>query len=374
MAGAERRILVTGARAPAALHLARLLDAAGHHVVMADNLGRTVSAVSRACRAFVQLPAANGDPDAYSAALHQAIAAHQIDLVIPSCEEVIHLAVLWARQDMPVPLYAPAAPLLQDMHHKFSFAITLQRLGLPVPETVLLQSADDVASVRKTARDLVFKPVWSRFATNVLIRPRRLTIMPTEAVPWVAQEYVSGDEISVYAFAHAGRVAGLAAYQSTYRASKGAGIAFVPVDDPAVAAFVARFVQATGWTGQVSFDLMRRADGTVVALECNPRSTSGVHLFRDPARFAPAFLGQGAVAPDVTGLQAVKAAMWLYGPMQRPLAVWRDLWRAQDVMAWPGDPAPARRQTASLCEVAGIAMRERVSLNDAATFGITWDG
>ncbi len=368
------RILITGARAPAALHLARLLDGAGHVVVMADSLRRTVSAVSRACAAFVHLPAANGDAAAYGAAIREAIAAHQIDLVVPTCEEVFHLAALWAQREMQVPLYAPPREVLRRVHHKYEFVGMMQELGLAVPETVLLNTPADVDRVQLRSRELVFKPVWSRFATRVLIKPRRVDIAPTPAAPWVAQDFVAGEEICVYAFAHAGRLAGWAAYRPVHRAGGGAGIGFMPDDDPAIGPFVEQFVAKTQWTGQVSFDLMRRAGGDLVALECNPRATSGVHFFRDPAAFGAAFDGTGLVSPDVTGLQAVKAALWFYGPWQHPLRVWSDLVGAQDVIAWPDDPRPSRRQIAATWEVARVAWRQRVGLAAASTHDIEWNG
>lgn len=368
------RILITGARAPAALHLARLLHDGGHHVVMADSLRHTISAVSRACSDFVVLPAANRDRIAYAEAIHAAIARHAIDLVVPTCEEVLHLAAVWQAGPMDAPLFAPDMALLARAHNKYEFTRLAASCGLAVPETRLLQSEADVALVRAQSSHLVFKPVWSRFATDVLICPEQLAIAPTLARPWVAQDFVAGDEVSVYAVAYEGRLSAWSAYRSTYRAGRGAGIAFVRDDDPAIGAFVARFAEGTAWTGQVSFDLIRQANGPLVALECNPRATSGVHFFRDPQAFAAAFPGGPMVRPDVTGLQAVKAAMWVYGPWQAPRRFWGDIKAAQDVLVWPGDPAPARKQLAATWEIARVALRHRIGLTRAATHDIVWDG
>ena len=368
------RILITGARAPAALHLARLMHGAGHHVVMADSLRRTVSAASRACADYVILPPANGDFTTYATAIRSAIIDHHIDLVVPTCEEVFFLAKIWAEDPPDAPLLAPDQATLLSAHNKHAFIQTAMGLGLPVPETTLLTSVPDLDKVRDRARALVFKPVWSRFARDVLIRPDHVDIVPSDERPWVAQDFVAGTEVCVYAMAHAGRVAAISAYRPIYRAGKGAGIAFVPVSDPAIDRFVATFAAGTGWTGQISFDLMQQDDGTILPLECNPRATSGIHFFRDPDRFAAAFFGQGTVAPDCTGLQAVKLALLLYGPAQQPFGVWRDLWRAGDVMRWPGDPAPGRQQFAATLEIAGIALRRRMSLTAASTHDIEWDG
>lgn len=341
---------------------------------MADSLRHTISAVSRACADFVVLPAANRDREAYADAIRRAIADHAIDLVVPTCEEVLHLAAVWQEGPMDAPLFAPDMTLLARAHNKFEFTRLAATCGLAVPETRLLQSDADVVLVRARSSHLVFKPVWSRFATDVLICPQEPGIAPTPARPWVAQDFVAGDEVSVYAVAYEGRLSAWSAYRSTYRAGRGAGIAFLRDDDPAIGAFVARFVEGTAWKGQVSFDLIRQANGALVALECNPRATSGVHFFRDPQAFAAAFPGGPMVRPDGTGLQAVKAAMWVYGPLQAPHRFRGDIKAAQDVLVWPGDPAPARKQLAATWEIARVALRHRIGLTRAATHDIVWDG
>lgn len=338
---------------------------------MADSLRQTISAVSRACAAFVLLPAANGDRAVYAAAVRAAVADHAIDLVVPTCEEVFHLAAIGP---MDAPLFAPEMPMLAQAHNKFEFTKLAETLGLAVPDTRLLQNDADVDIVRARSADLVFKPVWSRFATDVLIRPAHVAIAPTPARPWVAQDYVAGDEISVYAVAHAGRVAAVAGYRSLHRAGNGAGIAFARDDDPAIARYVAQFAEGTGWTGQLSFDLVREASGRLIAIECNPRTTSGVHFFRTPDAFSQAFLGEGTQPPDVSGLQALKAAMWAYGPWQAPRRFWADMKAASEVLDWPDDPAPARKQFAATCEIARVALRHRIGLARASTHDIAWDG
>ncbi|TJW66182.1 MAG: hypothetical protein E5V92_36280, partial [Mesorhizobium sp.] len=65
----------------------------------------------------------------------------------------------------------PGIELLAEVHNKHAFIRLAERLGLAVPETVLLQSTADLEAVRGRSRELVFKPVWSRFASHVLLRP-----------------------------------------------------------------------------------------------------------------------------------------------------------------------------------------------------------
>ncbi|AZO33291.1 hypothetical protein EOA27_25045 [Mesorhizobium sp. M2A.F.Ca.ET.037.01.1.1] len=383
MPGADGTILITGARAPAALHLARLVHGAGRGVILADTPARPVAAASRACARYHRLPPPRFEPQAYANAVEALTRAENVQLVIPTCEEVFHLALAWRGRTMPAKLFAPDIRLLAQVHNKHSFIRLAEQLGLAVPETTLLNSRDDLESVRGHSRDLVFKPVWSRFASHVLLRPTPDfldAIAPSPAMPWVAQRFVEGEEISAYAVAREGRLKALTLYRSPYRAGKGAGIFFERVEDEAARDLVERIVAGTTWTGQISFDLMREPGGRVLPLECNPRAVSGLHFFRDPARFAAAVLGDGPeVRPDVTLPQTVRLAMWIYGlPValrSGGLARFRKAIReGQELLDWPGDSAPVRAQWPALAEIAGMAWRERISLQAASTRDIEWNG
>ncbi|MBN9218388.1 MAG: hypothetical protein J0I79_10575 [Mesorhizobium sp.] len=375
-------VLVTGARAPVALHLARLLHGAGLRVILADTPAHPLAAASIACASYHRLPPPRFAPQAYAQAVQDLIRAGGIQLVIPTCEEIFYLGQAWRDRTMPARLFAPDMELLTRVHDKHAFIRLAQALGLAVPETTLLESADDVATVRSRARELVFKPVWSRFASHVLLRPSPAAldaISPSAAVPWVAQRFIAGDEISAYALAHDGKLEALALYRSRYRAGKGAGIWFERVEDAAARHFVQAFVAGTGWTGQISFDLMREEDGTVLPLECNPRAVSGLHFFRDPEPFVAALLDGAEVRPDLDRPQTVRLAMWVYGLPSAVLSGGIGHFRqamhdADELLDWPGDPEPKRAQWRALAEIAGTALRQRISLQAASTRDIEWNG
>lgn len=378
-------VLVTGARAPVALHMARCLAQAGLRVVLADSLRRPVSAASACHSGYHVLPPPRHDPGGFAAAVIDLVRRQAVDLVVPTCEEVFYLAKVWQDHAPQARLFAPPLAVLAEAHDKYAFIRRCGQLGLAVPRTTLIDSPAALSSLGESAGDLVFKPVWSRFAARVLLRPgpRALAATcPTTAAPWVAQEYLAGQEICAYALAHKGRLSAMSSYRGIYRAGRGASVAFAPLSDPAVREFVRRYVAGTGWTGQISFDLIRRADGSVLPLECNPRATSGLHFFRSPT-FANAVLAADApaqeVATDVVAPQGVRLALWLYGLPQalRPggMAPFRAALReVQDVLDWPDDPAPRRAQFAALAEIAVKALRGRTSLQRAATEDIEWDG
>ena len=384
-----RRALITGARAPVALHLARLFADAGYEVIAADTLRAPLAAASRHVARYHRLAAPAENPAGFAAALGDVIAAERPGLVIPTCEEIFYLA--WAfetsgfsgsGQAPPPRLIAPSFAALARAHDKAVFAQDAKAFGLAPPETRRLTTPADLDRLKPDAHRLVFKPVWSRFAAKTLIAPDRGQldrVLPSPRVPWVAQELVAGEELCAYAVAERGRITALQIYRPLYRAGLGAGIYFEPVAEPQIALDVAAYTQATQWSGQISFDFRRDAAGRPRVLECNPRATSGVHFFGPGTRLAAALADGVRAEPSVDGAMMVGGAMLGYalGPaiVAGRIGSWaRDFRRAQDVMAWPGDRLSPWIAPRAMLELAGIARGQGTTLIEASTAGIAWDG
>jgi len=379
----SQSVLITGARAPVALHLARLFHNAGWRVLLADTPSKPISAASRACDRYFRLPPPRFESRLYADVVEDLVKREDVTLVLPTCEEIFYLAALWRERGMTARLFAPDPDVLTRAHNKFDFIEICKSLKLAAPHTVLLKNRTDLTLIRSMASQMVFKPAWSRFASRVLLQPESQEVdalTPTPQAPWVAQQFIAGKEISAYAIAQNGRLQALSLYSSIYRAGKGAGIFFKPVENEAARAFVADFAAGTGWTGQISFDMILKHDGDVLPLECNPRATSGLHFFCDPKPFAQAiWTGEGSLKPDVSSPQTVRLALWIYG---LPAALRRgeirgflnDLKSAEDLLDWSQDPGPKRAQWLALGEIAVLALRHRISLQRASTRDIEWDG
>ncbi len=366
-----------------ALHLARLLAGAGHTITLADSLRYPIAAASQLGVSYARIPPFAIEADAASQALAHLIETQSIEVVIPTCEEVLHLASLWSADPPSATLFAPSFPKLVEAHNKHRFIEICRNIELEVPRTHLLESEDDVKPFRSSANSFVFKPVWSRFGSDVLLRPKKHSLRrlkPTRARPWVAQEFLDGTEVCVYALASAGELLALSAYRPLVRTGNGAAVSFEPVDPWVARHFVQTFVQATEWTGQVSFDLMELNDGRILPLECNPRATSGLHFFDDGAAFAKAMLeGLEEIEPSITAPQTVLLALLAYGlpkllQKQRRAEFLDALCRSQDVLNVKGDPLSWHKQARSAAEFAGLALRHRISLERASTWGIEWNG
>jgi predicted ATP-grasp superfamily ATP-dependent carboligase len=378
----SKTIVVTGARAPAALHLARVFHSAGHRVILADTFRYPMSRATRMKDSYVRLPSPRQNFSDYSAAVAGLVAREAPDLVVPTCEEVFFLAAIRDRRGIGFPLFAPHFDLLARVHNKADFAQLAAGLGADPPLTLRLSRREDLSGLPGPVGEFVFKPAWSRFGSRVLIKPSEADVAklrPTETDPWVAQSYLPGEEISAYAVATDGRLTAFQAYKPTYRVGHGAGVAFESVDAPAAQRFVAGLVTRLNWTGQISFDFRHDEDGELHVIECNPRATSGVHYFGPQDGLAHAFLDGATAQASSTGSMTLPLAMLAYGLphawRHRGLARWRhDFATMQDISSWPGDRGLLWSQFRALGEIAVKAVREGRGLIEASVRDIEWDG
>lgn len=377
-----RTVLITGARAPVALHWARLLHMAGHRVILSDSHRFPMARATRFKAGYVRLPSPRDNVAAYAQAVERVVHGHACDMVLPTCEEVFFLAAARDLHGADIPLVAPSFALLQQVHDKYRFAMMARDLGADPPETTLIADAATLRAHRSFSHDLVFKPVWSRFAERVLIRPAPTAldgIVPSPADPWVAQAFLPGEELCCWALARQGQIMALQAYRPLYRAGKGASLAFEPVDNDGIRAFVTGFATATAWTGQISFDFRHDAAGRLSVIECNPRATSGLHYFGGGDGLADALCGKSPATAALSGPMTLPLAMLCYG---LPAAIrkgavrrWVSDFRGMgDIAAWPGDWPMLPAQFLALAEIMAISASNRTGLKAAATADIEWNG
>ena len=250
---------------------------------------------------------------------------------------------------------------------------------LQAPETRLLETPTEL-DLFEDPCNWVFKPAYSRFARQTLLQPTRrqlAAIQPTRAQPWVAQRFITGKEHCSFSVLVDGKLKAHAVYHPRYRVGRGSGIWFDPVEAPAIQSFVEYFGVQTCYTGQVSFDYIRDIDGHDHVLECNPRATSGVHLFDDqPTSLIAALNGTGPLITPTMAPRQVGLAMLLFASPRHGLdrQFWRDWRRARDVILRPGDVKPLAAQWLALAEITYRAVTQRSGLLAAATADIEWDG
>ncbi|QIH05244.1 MULTISPECIES: ATP-grasp domain-containing protein [unclassified Pseudomonas] len=375
------RVLILGARAPACLEWARAFGQAGWTVTVADSLALPLSRFSRAAEHFVRLPEPRHDPEAWIEALAMIIRQQAIDLLLPTCEEVFYLAHGLERLRPLCRVFTSGFDLLHRLHHKGDFAAMTEGWAVAAPPTRVLHDPAALQALVAEHDALVFKPAYSRFASQTLIRPspaQLAKVRPSAEAPWVAQRFVPGQEYCSFSVLVDGQLRAHSSYQPRYRVGRGSGIYFHSCAPAPIRAFLEQFGQATGYTGQVGFDFIEDQQGRFHVLECNPRATSGVHLFDDQRGQLVAALTHPTDATLEATLEPrmIALAMLLLAAPQRALShtFWQDYRQARDVIVQDGDRGPLTAQVLSLAEIIGRALTRRCGLLAASTADIEWNG
>ncbi|WP_054588101.1 hypothetical protein [Sphingopyxis macrogoltabida] len=381
-----RTVLVTGARAAAALDIARDFVAAGYRTFCADSASARISRWSRRTGTFLSYPAPRADAAAFGKRVCELVDELSVDLIVPTCEEAFHLAAPGLAGRLAGKLFQPPLATLRDLHDKYRFARLAAGFDLPVPETHLLESEADVARFADESAGWVFKPCFSRFGEAALVGPARDrldNIHATRERPRIAQRRVVGGEACFYAVARDGVLRAFAAYRSDWRLGGGASFGFEPLDAAKAAALrdiTAALAERLSLTGQFACDAIFDANGQPWLIECNPRATSGVHFLADEGRLAAAIDGggDGCLAGDGQPRHLLPA-MLSFGLgvalRRRDLRGWiAALREGRDVIGRPGDRLPAFGAFADGLGFTFRGMLRGTSASAMTVADIAWDG
>lgn len=377
-----RRVLILGGRAPVALDHARRFHRLGWEVHVADSVRCRLSGWSSSVARTHSLRPPRYDAHGFVADLNRIVATRRVDMLLPTCEEALYLSR--HRASLPCGLHVAVDEFgkLAALHSKWEFLGIARKNGLPVPESARVRT---LAQAREWARGraVAMKPEFSRFGVHVRLYPQGIPGNAPELPPlgeWVVQEFLAGGELCSYAIAHQGRLLAHAIYRPAYRLRRSSSYYFDPVQRPAIRDAIAAFVRGTGYSGQVSFDWIETSDGKALALECNPRATSGLHLFPFEADLPSALLGEGDLRePAAARARMIAALMRTAGLLtavkNRQPGKWlNDYRRADDVISAPGDRLPPMGSIRDLASYARLALQQRCKLREAATRDIEWDG
>jgi hypothetical protein len=384
----SRSVLVTGSRSLAALDIAREFKRNGYRVHVGDSMGGLGARFSRFIDDTHRYPSPALHFEAFSMAMANLVQAHPFDLVVPTCEEIFHLARLGPDHPVAPILFAPHLSVLRALHDKAAFVETCASLGILVPETRLAQHTSDLADLADTAESWVLKPCFSRFGTDTRVSPSAAALMhlsPQIGRPWIAQRRIYGEEICFHAVARNGLITAFVAYAGSWRLEKGASISFSGVareiSDQARTygeALAAKF----SFTGQFACDGLVDDENRLWLIECNPRATSGVHLMAGSGALARAMVetqARGPFVPHGRTHHHILPAMLTLGLAQaiaaKKLKHWWDVFRiGTDVVGIAGDRLPLLGATLDGLAFMWLGSRHRCTATAATTYDIEWNG
>lgn len=384
-----KTILLTGARAPVTLDLARGFAAAGHRVIAAESMSYPLSIHSNAFAKFYFITAPNTSLTGFQNDLLQIIETEKVDILIPSCEEAFHLSMVKDVLSARTTVLVDAHEKLARLHSKVEFNSWVRELGMKAPLSLRVTTAEEMkTAIQKMPGDqVVLKPEFSRFASKTLVISKAEALARAQELvngkPWVVQECLVGPEYCTYSVAVNGKLLAHVTYDHEFTAGKGAGICFESIDHPVIETWVKKFVQDTQYTGQIAFDFIEDTKGDVQPLECNPRATSGLHLISRNHRFLESLLSplesKSTIHPNQGARGQLRLAMLVYGlPSIRNLksaVSWLKIFfGAREVVFSLRDPMPSIDQFVSFYRLLAESKQKNITPLEVSTQDIEWNG
>ena len=378
-------VLILGARSPVALEWARAFKSEGITVSVADCIKIPITRFSNCIDHFFYYVSPRHHLDKWCAQMIEYIQNHTITLVIPTTEEAFYLSFKYSTLSRYTHLFVDHFSLMQQLHHKGNFAHLVQNYTIKAPETIMVCDKTTLLNIcAENKKDKVIKPVFSRFASATLIKPTLDQLVAINTIspkfPWIIQTFIKGRERCSYTIFKKGKVLVHSSYLPTYRAGKGAGIYFNPDLSEKIVQFVHEFGANTQYTGQAGFDFIEDENGDFWVLECNPRGTSGIHLFNkqhhDLINQVISNTSKSLYSTAIDPL-AFKFAMLFIALPHNLLNLkkwWRDYQLSLDILKHPDDTKPQLFQLIPTIEMLYLLLRHRHSIWQATTENIEWNG
>jgi len=373
-----RTALLTVGRFPAALTLARCLHGHGVRVIVADPLKRQLCSVSRAVVKTFQVASPNDDIKEWERDILDIIQREEVTDLIPTSEEVCHVANLAPRLPDTTRYVGPPAKWIAQWHDKLQFVNYAISRGVTAPSIYTTSDDEARALIRQT--ECVLKPRRGCSGTEVSFIPPG-SRLPPPSQDVLLQRRVKGNHLYTLSWVDAGEVRATASYRgSTHSGTVAVGFQSAPTPF-SVKQWIEQFVADTDVTGFLSFDFILDRSGIPWGIECNPRLSSGVH-FIDEAWLGAAVMGEAIGAPSISA--AGKRVQWSYSTLteaykhlfrfQIPelIRCLRDLFASRDaVWSWR-DPLPFVLMTPLCWEFIWRSIRERIPIGDASQCDIAW--
>lgn len=363
------RVLITSVRLPFGLDMVRKFGEGGHEVYTAETFTTAPGSHSKFVKEDLLVPSPTYETLAFIDRLKEIIRSRSIELLVPCFEEAFYIAAHLGEISELTGVFLSPIDTLKRLHNKASFVALTQELGIPIPRTTVVRSQDELRQAMQDYENFFARAVFSRGGVELFTDTGPLAgkikledCHPTQENPWLVQDFVRGKDICSYSTAHHGKIVAHSCYEHEKTIEHAGGIVFNTVDEPQSFEIARKYIEGTGYHGQISFDYMKNDDGLTM-VECNPRPTAGLIMMSSEE-----YVG-AVLRPDTDDPLVVEAGR----REQIGIAILRDMFRdpgeiphdlhlllsgTQDVYTHKDDWLPGIYQILSYTHV--IAFRHRL--------------
>lgn len=304
-AGQGKTVLVTTGRQAKTLHTVRALKEVCARVIVSDYHEISASHVSVDCDKFVKLPPLPGkenvdkDTDKWIEYFYNILVENKVDIVLPvsTINEVLVLGLAKHRISKNLPNVQWICPDLKDainLDDRTSFAKMCEEFGVPSPKSGLLESADSISTIASSFADgVMLKRIESSVnRSEEIVHVQNGSkipqfVNPSSEDPWQWQEYIHGNEGSVWYVSFNGNITCQGCYKSEADLTKFDSTE-VPLE---LDISLRRLIKGLSLSGQFAFDFFIAENGNVYVIECNPRSSSVLETISSTRFWGACFFG-----------------------------------------------------------------------------------
>lgn len=372
-------ILITGSRAPVALDLGKKFKKQGNKVFFADSMKPNLSNFSNVHSRFFLVSKPKFNLKGYEEDLIKIIKKYDIDILIPTCEEIFYVAQIKDSLEKYTNVFCEDIDKLNVLHNKLDFIQLTKKFKLNAPKTEILDSKDKLRNSKK----FILKRMYSRFASNIIKFDEKNKLKRVKLYknnPWLKQEFIQGKQFCTYSIAINGKLLAHSCYPCDFLIDDGACLNFKNIKNEKILDWVIFFVNKFNFTGQISFDFILDKNGNLFCIECNPRATSGVHLFNDKDRLDLIFLGKKNKLTLASGKnQMISLAMLFFAfpnifNFSRIKEWFKVMFSYKDPIFSIKDIKPFFFQIYISVLYMFRSIKKGTSITEETTFDIEWDG
>ena len=311
------------------------------------------------------------------------IEKEQIDIVIPTFEEIFCFSKQLHRFPKFCRIFSASYEKLDHLHNKWLFNDKLHKMGITAPKSELIKTEEDLLQIN-LSYPFILKPCYSRAAQKVVKinspqELKKVSIDPNN--PWVAQEWIAGKKLCSYSVASEGKLKAHTTYPLEFSIDDSSCLNFEAIEHVGIKKWVKTFIEKENFTGQFGFDFIELEDGTLYPIECNPRSTSGLHLFQEEDNLPEAFFNESAalISPKPGFCKQIAVGMLLYGwkakhPEKTYFQFFKKLLSVQDVIFSRKDLYPFIAQPFLFITYIIRSLKLRMRIVSMFTFDTDWNG
>lgn len=312
-------------------------------------------------------------------------------------------------------LLAPPFPSLIMLHNKHAFCQLLEMLDLDCPTNKLIETKQDIQNILdgkdknfidpKTGKvkAIALKPVFGRASSNVYHLDVNSSDPKKNSVPddialdadnrYIAQEWITGSRFCTYAIIRKGEIKAFGVYPVQDTIDGSSCVYFEAIEHPRIRAYVEKLAKglaevqdpepALGF--QVAMDFIEQPEegGRLVSIECNPRATSGIHLFSGTTALARVFADLNSEFPRVEASQGFRRQlapgmlMWKNSSGGSKFTDYKNhmkrLVTSKDVMFSRHDVWPSVMQPFLLTSYYEICRERKLKLPVMFQWDLTWE-